>query len=113
MKKEKNRIGIIYSTNPSFQYETRSEQEKETLPKKEQNLKVMLDKKQRGGKVVTLVKGFIGKEEDLEVLGKYLKTKCGVGGNIKDGEILIQGNNIDKVYNILITDGYKVKKAGI
>jgi translation initiation factor 1 len=111
-KKEKNRIGIVYSTNPSFHYETNEPLEEQTLPSEQQNLKVQLDRKQRAGKQVTLITGFVGTEEDLQALGKKLKTKCGVGGNVKDGEILIQGDHREKVMNLLIAEGYKVKKVG-
>ncbi|MBP6428894.1 MAG: translation initiation factor [Bacteroidales bacterium] len=111
-KKEKNRVGIVYSTNPSFQFETSDQETPETLPSNQQNLKVQLDKKQRGGKKVTLITGFIGSEEDLSTLGKMLKTKCGVGGNTKDGEILIQGDHREKVMALLISEGYKVKRVG-
>ncbi|MFA6201002.1 MAG: translation initiation factor [Bacteroidales bacterium] len=111
-KKEKNLIGIVYSTNPSFQFETNEEEPLETIPPKQQNLKVQLDKKQRGGKQVTLITGFIGTDEDINTLGKMLKTKCGVGGNVKDGEILIQGDHREKVMTLLIAQGYKVKRVG-
>ncbi|MFA7081016.1 MAG: translation initiation factor [Bacteroidales bacterium] len=111
-KTAKNRVGIVYSTNPSFQFETSEVETSETLPSNQQNLKVQLDKKQRGGKKVTLITGFIGSEEDLSTLGKMLKTKCGVGGNTKDGEILIQGDHREKVMALLISEGYKVKRVG-
>src|SRR5690554_6143152 len=109
-KKEKNRIGVVYSTNPSFQYDTEESFEADTLEAKAQNLRVLLDKKQRAGKKVTLITGFIGKDDDLQTLGKLLKTKCGVGGSAKDGEILIQGDHRDKIVDILINLGYKARK---
>jgi translation initiation factor 1 len=111
-KKEKNRIGIIYSTNPSFQYETNEEIKQETLSPNLQNLKVQLDRKQRAGKQVTLITGFVGSEEDLINLSKVLKTKCGVGGSAKDGEIILQGDFRDKVIALLTQEGYKVKRVG-
>lgn len=111
-KKEKNRVGIVYSTNPSFQFEISEEEDIKSLPLKQQNLKVQLDKKQRGGKKVTLITGFIGSDEDISELGKMLKSKCGVGGNTKNGEILIQGDHREKVMSILIGEGFKVKRVG-
>ena len=111
-KKDNSRINIVYSTNPNFQYEHDSNIEPESIPKSQQNLRVMLDRKQRAGKAVTLISGFIGKNEELEKLGKFLKTKCGVGGSVKNGEILIQGNFCDKIIQLLIADGYKVKRSG-
>ena len=112
MAKKKDKINIVYSTNPNFSYEFEEEEEVETLPKDKQLLYVSLDRKQRGGKEVTLVEGFVGAEEDLKDLGKLLKSKCGVGGSVKDNEILIQGNFRDKIADLLIKEGYKVKKKG-
>lgn len=108
----KDRLGIVYSTNSDFDYERDQEEQAETLPPKQQNLRVMLDKKKRAGKAVTLVTGFVGTEADLEDLGKYLKTKCGVGGTAKEGEILVQGDFRDRVLALLLEKGYKAKIAG-
>jgi translation initiation factor 1 len=114
MKKKNfsNRINIVYSTNPEFQYEYKIPTEIETLPNNQQNLRIMLDRKQRAGKSVTLVTGYIGKTDDLEKLGKQLKSKCGTGGTVKNGEILLQGDFCDKIIQLLIADGYKVKRSG-
>ena len=108
----KQRLGMVYSTNPDFEYSTTEEQEATTLPPAQQNLRVWLDRKQRGGKTVTLVKGFVGTESDLSELGRMLKNKCGVGGSAKDGEIIIQGDHRDRVVELLTSAGYKCKKAG-
>lgn len=109
-KKRNNSGGIIYSTDPNFTPANDDDQEEvNTLPPAQQQLRVKLDTKQRAGKVVTLVDGFVGKEEDLEKLGKDLKTKCGTGGSAKDGQILIQGDYKEKVIKWLQDWGYKVK----
>jgi translation initiation factor 1 len=108
----KDRLGVVYSTNPNFGYEHDRDDEADTLPVNKQDLRVTLDKKQRAGKSVTLVTGFVGKDDDLKELGKLLKTKCGVGGTVKDGEILIQGDFRAKIIDILRKDGYKVKQIG-
>lgn len=108
----KQRLGMVYSTNPDYEYQTDTEPEAETLPPEKQNLKVWLDRKQRGGKVVTLIKGFVGTEEDTAALGRMLKSRCGVGGSVKDGEIIVQGDHRDRVVELLIAAGYKCKKAG-
>ena len=109
---KQNRTGVVYSTNPDFTYQDNEPGETPTLPKQQQQLRVQLDKKQRGGKQVTLVTGFVGTEADLQALGKLLKTKCGVGGSAKDGEVVVQGDFRDKVLDVLLKEGYKAKKAG-
>lgn len=111
-KKNKNIQGIVYSTASDFNYQFDQEAEAETLPPQQQNLKVMIDRKNRGGKEATLVTGFIGTDADLQSLGKLLKSKCGVGGSAKEGEIIVQGNHADKVLQILLQQGYKAKRAG-
>jgi translation initiation factor 1 len=109
----KSREGIVYSTDPSYQYKNKSETFSDTtLPPNQQNLRVSIDRKQRAGKVVTLITGFVGKEEDLEVLGKSLKSKCGVGGTVKDNQVIIQGEFADRILKILQEAGYKVKRSG-
>ena len=113
MKKNdwKERLNIVYSTNPDFAYSTDEKEEYETLPKQQQKLRVSIEKNHRGGKTVTLVKNFIGTEADMKELGKLLKTKCGVGGSAKDGEIAIQGDFRDRIVNLLKDMGYKAKRG--
>lgn len=111
MKNKKNRVNIVYSTNPDFNYEYETPYEPQTLQPHEQNLKIWLERK-GGGKVVTSIKGFVGKHEDMEQLTKLLKQKCGVGGGTKNNEILIQGDHRDKILTLLNSLGYKAKKAG-
>lgn len=111
-KQKKERLNVVYSTNPNFNYEFEEEAIEETLEPSKQLLYVSLDRKQRGGKEVTLVEGFVGTEEDLKDLGKMLKSKCGVGGTAKDGEIIVQGAFRDKVMDLLVKEGYKVKRKG-
>ncbi len=110
--KNKNSTGIVYSTNPNFKLHEDKEVVK-TLPPQQQHLIVSLDKKQRAGKSVTLITGFVGNGDDLQELGKFLKTKCGVGGSIKDSEIIIQGDFRQKVMQMLTDKGYKVKISGM
>jgi len=112
MAKKKKRIDIVYSTNPDYGFEEDDFNDADTLPNEEQNLKVMLDRKKRKGKEVTLITGFVGSEDDLKDLGKVVKQKCGVGGAVKDGEILIQGNSVQKVMDYLLKEGYKAKRSG-
>ncbi len=104
---------MVYSTNPDFNYDIEEDEEQTTLEPAKQNLRVAIDKKNRGGKVVTLITGFVGTEEDLKTLGKLLKTKCGVGGAAKDGEIIIQGDFKLKIVELLKKEGYvKTKPVG-
>ena len=109
----KDRLNVVYSTNPDFRYETEETEESDTLLKEKQTLRVQLDKRNRGGKQVTLITGFTGKSEDLEALGKLLKTKCGVGGSTKDNEIIIQGDFRNKIVEILHKEGYVRAKLWI
>jgi len=108
----KNREGVVYSTSENFEYEHAGQEEQTTLPPQQQNLRAQLDKNGRAGKQVTLVTGFVGSSADLETLTKLLKTKCGVGGSSKDGEIILQGDLRDKVVQVLLKEGYKVRRIG-
>lgn len=107
----KKRLGVVYSTNPDFVFDEEVTQETETLEPSKQKLIVMLDRSGRAGKQVTLVKGFVGTQDDLAALGKALKVKCGVGGTAKDGEITIQGDLREKVTTLLLGMGYKAKRG--
>lgn len=107
----KQRLGVVYSTNPDFKYEQESITEDETLAPEKQKLTVSIDRRCRAGKQVTLVSGFVGSESDLKDLGKTLKVKCGVGGTAKDGEITIQGDLRDKVTALLCSMGYRAKRG--
>jgi len=107
----KKRLGVVFSTNPDFNYQEENEAEAETLPPSSQKLIVGIDRKGRGGKQVTLVTGFVGTQEDLSELGRTLKVKCGVGGSAKDGEITIQGDLRDKVVALLKSMGYNAKRG--
>lgn len=107
----RERLNVVYSTNPDFCYETTADDEETlTLPPARQRLRVQLDRKNRGGKVVTLVTGFEGTEDDLKELGRMLKSKCGVGGSAKDGEIIVQGDFKQKVLELLLREGYTQTK---
>ncbi|MEO8149595.1 MAG: translation initiation factor [Bacteroidia bacterium] len=107
--KNKQREGVVYSTNPEFSYSESYKPAATTLPPQQQTLRLRFETKHRGGKMVTIISNFIGKDDDLEDLGKMLKTKCGTGGSVKEGEILIQGDFRERIKNILIEKGYKVK----
>ena len=106
----KNRDGVVYSTGDNFDYDYTGDAATDTPPNSEQRLRVQLDKKSRGGKQVTLVTGFVGTDDDLKDLGKLLKSKCGVGGSAKDGEIIVQGDLRDKVRDLLEREGYQAKR---
>lgn len=112
MKRKQRYSGIVYSTDEHFTYSEPEVEEADTLPNRQQDLRVMLDRKMRGGKTVTLVKGFVGSVTDLEALGKLLKQKCGVGGSIKDGEIIIQGDFKQRILQLLLDGGYRAKPMG-
>lgn len=106
----KERLNIVYSTNPDYNYEMNDDEEQTTLPSAQQRLRVQLDRKNRGGKVVTLVTGFVGTDNGLKELGKLLKSKCGVGGSAKDGEIIVQGDFKQRVIDLLKAEGYTQTK---
>ncbi len=108
----KKRLGVVYSTDPEFSYSGEEKEDTDTLEPGLQTLYVRLDRKNRKGKTVTLVEGFVGRDEDLKALGKELKSRCGVGGSAKEGEILLQGDFRERVVSLLQDKGYKVKKSG-
>ncbi len=107
--KNKFREGIVYSTNSSFQFEAKKFTDSETLPPQQQTLRIRFETKHRGGKMATVISNFIGKENDLDELGKYLKVKCGTGGAVKDGEIIVQGDFRERIKTLLLEKNYKVK----
>ena len=102
----KKRIGVVYSTNPDYEYSDDSQEESDTLPKNQQKLRLNMERAGRGGKTVTLVKGFVGSDKDINALCKLLKQKCGVGGSVKDGEIIIQGDHRQRLIEILKKEGF-------
>lgn len=106
----KKRVGVVYSTNPDFEYSDNSLEEVETLPKNQQKLRLNMERAGRGGKTVTLVKGFVGSDEDINALCKLLKQKCGVGGSVKDGVIIIQGDHRQRLVEILKKENYTQTK---
>ncbi len=111
-KKRKKSVNVVYSTNPDYEYKYDEEEEMESIPPSEQLLYVSLDRKNRKGKVVSLISGFQGPKEDLKSLEKKLKNLCGTGGSAKDGEILIQGDFRDRIMDALKKEGYEVKRKG-
>lgn len=110
MSKNKNKVGVVYSTNPDYQYQYEGDDEiRDTLPPQQQKLHVRMERSGRGGKTVTVVDNFIGRDDDLNALGKTLKVKCGVGGTIKEGQIIIQGDFRERIVALLREMGYPVK----
>jgi len=110
MSKNKNKVGVVYSTNPDYQYQYEGDDEiRDTLPPQQQKLHVRMERSGRGGKTVTIVDNFVGRDDDLNALGKTLKVKCGVGGTIKEGQIIIQGDFRERIVALLRELGYPVK----
>ena len=109
---KKKPVGVVYSTDPDFQYRYEEAVEPETLEPRQQDLRVLRDSKGRGGKTVTLVRGFVGSGSDLETLGKMLKNRCGIGGTVKEGEVVLQGDVREKVCAILEKEGYRYNRSG-
>jgi translation initiation factor 1 len=110
-KNKSDKHGFVYSTDPGFRFDAEENAAVETLAPAQQKLRIRLETKQRGGKAVTLITGFIGREEDLEALGKQLKNFCGTGGSAKDQEIIVQGDQRDKVLQWLLKQGYKQTRS--
>lgn len=108
--KKQKRDGVVFSTDPNYRFQNDEEEEIATLPKQQQKLRLSMERAGRGGKTVTIVRGFVGGEQDLEELGKRLKQRCGVGGSVKDGEIIIQGDHRTRLVEILKQDGYTQTK---
>lgn len=108
----KARLGMVYSTDPDYKYDTGAEEKPATLPPQQQSLRVWLDRRQRAGKCVTIVRGFVGRSDDLAELARMLKNRCGTGGTAKEGEIIIQGDRRDRIVELLQQAGYGCKKAG-
>ena len=106
----KKRVGVVFSTNPDYEYSDDSQEETNTLPKNQQKLRLNMERAGRGGKTVTLVKGFVGSDKDINALCKLLKQKCGVGGSVKDGEIIIQGDHRQRLVEVLKKEGYTQTK---
>ena len=111
-KKSKERVNVVYSTNSDFSYESDEDMEQDTLPANQQILRVYIEKKGRGGKTASVLKGFVGTDEDRNDLSKLIKASCGVGGSVKEGEIIIQGDQRDKIVKLLAAKNYGIKKAG-
>lgn len=109
-KNKSDKYGFVFSTDPDFKFESSEQEALDTLVPAQQKLRVRLETKHRGGKAVTLVNGFVGTVEDLEDLGKKLKNHCGTGGSAKDGEIIVQGDQREKVIQWLLKNGYKQTK---
>ncbi len=107
----KERLGVVFSTDPDYRYDTAQQQQEQTLPPSQQNLRVWLDRL-KGGRTATVVRGFVGSQQALAELGKELKTRCGVGGTAKDGEIIVQGDHRDRIVELLTRAGYRCKRAG-
>ncbi len=109
-KKKPDNLGFVYSTDPAFQYQHNNEEPVETLSSAQQKLRIKLETKQRAGKAVTLITGFVGKDEDLQTLGKQLRNHCGTGGSAKEAGIIVQGDQRDKVLQWLLKNGYSGTK---